>query len=63
MLYKYEEWTDHETNDMEVHSIIVESSLYQHIKNFFGCMEFAGQSGNCVSHGMCVFWSVIYCGY
>lgn len=63
MIYKYEEWFDVETGKIETIGCIIERSSYEKLKNFQMCMEFSGQSGTCVSHGMNVFWCVIYCGY
>ena len=63
MLYSYEEWTDPETGEMEVHQNEITRTCYTHLHNFLDTCGYAGQSGSTVSHGMGVYWCMIYCGY
>lgn len=63
MLYSYEEWTDPETDEVLIQGRVVDRRSYRHLHSLLDCMEFSGQCGNSVSHGMAVFWSIIYCGY
>ena len=63
MLYHYEEWVDPETGWTDVQQHEITRSCYEHLHNFIGVGEWAGQSGTSVVYGMMVKWSVIYCGY
>ena len=63
MIYKYEEYTDPETNEITIIEHVVTRDSYEHFHNFMHCMEWAGQSGNSIFYGMDLFWCVIYCGY
>ena len=63
MLYSYEEWTDPENGEVDIHQHEVTRSCYTHLQNFLGVGEHAGHSGSTVSHGMGVWWCLIYCGY